>query len=415
MRSKIALSLLLVLLSSYSFAGQLPEYLYNVQNTAIDIVKDDYKEALITAINDPEYLGSFTNHTKSHIVMVSEKTLEISKTFETAIKSGTFQKADTFERNEKDSTRINFGIGTGEKEIVVASICHDSGMKTGGFVLDKEGKVVFDENGKYKRATDGNDVRKNHALNSAINVLIKRNELDKIGADIDVVCLLAFAHSKSTSGIKDMNSRADWQKGFDRLDSVIKVYNSEHDNKIYLNRDKFEKNDDAFRALITAALALRLGDVSRDSGKHAKSQNGGEIVVYRSTVNSFAKDAPGEALNARVYNYRTGYVDSLFSRQVHVGEQNNVFNHTVIDSDGKVCHEMTMEDGNYAPYCTFQNVIEHAGELESAPDADTRIKILFNNKVEGKFQNVYNHMREDYYNKKGNKAIPIAYPWDFER
>ena len=401
-----------LLCSSSVFAAQLPGCLNDIQNHAMEITKDDYAAGKMTAINDPEYLGDFTNHTAEHVLMVADKTLEITKAFNKAIDEGNFQKDGSLAKNNEDANRINFGTGIDEKTLVVASIFHDSGMKAGGFILNKEGSLVLDDNGKPKKAVDGYDIRKNHALNSAINVLSKRNEIIRLGADVDVACLLCFAHSKSTSGIRDLSNKKDWISAFDKLDKVVEAYNAEYDKKIYFNRANFEKNEELLSALITSALAIRLGDVSRDSGKHAKSQSHGEIVVYRSTVNSFADNAEGEAQNARVYNYRTGYVKGLFSRQVHVGEQNNVLNHTNLDASGKVFHEMTIDDGNYAPHATFQNVEEHCGELESAPDADIYVRILFNNDVTERYKKVYNQMRQAYYDAKGNKAIKIVYEWE---
>ena len=410
---KSLLPLYLLLLTSTSYSAELPDYLSKIQNKALAMTTDCYLAGKKTAINDRDYLGDFTNHTEEHVLMVSDKTLEIYDSFKKAIIKGTFQKANTFSRNSQDSNRINFGFGDNEEAtIVVASIYHDSGMKSGGFILDKEGNVVLDSDGKAKKATDGNDVRKNHALNSAIILLADRKIMEATGADIDTACMLCFAHSKSTSGIRDLSRKSDWINGFDKLDRVIKIYNSEHEDKIYFKRELFENNESKLSALATSVLAIRLGDVSRDSGRHARAQNGGEIVVYRSTVNSLANDAPGEAMNARVYNYRTGFVKGLFSRQVHVGEQNNVLNHTLLDENGKVYHEMTIEDGNYAPYCTFQNIIEHCGEIESAPDVDIQLRVLFDNDVTERYKKVYNQMRQAYYDKKGEKAVKINYYWD---
>ena len=415
MRNIKYLFLFYVLLASSAFSAELPNELKKVQSKAIEITSDDYSDGEKTAIKDVDYLSDFTNHTKEHFVMVADKSAEIMDTFGKAIKNGTFQKTNTFEKNAQDSDRINFGLGTiDDADLLLASIYHDCGMKAGGYVLDKEGNVVLDEFGNPKKASDGNDIRKNHALNSAIILLADRDFWKDIDVDIDAACLLCFAHSKSTSGVKDLSRKSDWVIGFNKLDRTIKAYNSEHEKKIYFNRERFEKDDNLLSNLTTAALSLRLGDVSRDSGKHAKSQSGAEIVVYKSTVNSSANDAPGEAQNARVYNYRTGYVKSLFSRQIHVGEQNNVLNHTLLDENNKVYHEMTINDGNYAPYCTFQNVIEHCGEIESAPDADIYIRIVFNNDVTEKYKKVYDKMRQAYYDSKGNKAIKIVYEWELK-
>lgn len=412
MKKNYILTAFFILSNSFAFSAELPGILNNIQEKALELTKNDYIAGKITAINDPDYLNDFTSHTQDHVLMVADKTLEIISVFEKAIELGTFQKDNTYNTNNQDYNRINFGTGIDKNTLVVASIFHDSGMKKGGFILDKEGKVALDEKGISKKATNGNDIRKNHALNSAINVLSQRKNLEKLGANVDFACLLCFAHSKSTSGVKDISRKSDWINAFDKLDRVVKVYNSENNNKISFNRQIFEYDEKLLSALATAALAIRLGDVSRDSGKHAKSQSGGEIVVYRSTVNSNADKAENEALNARVYNYRTGYVKGLFSRQVHVGEQNNVLNHTYIDQSGKVYHEMTIEDGNYAPYSTFQNVIEHCGELASAPDADIELHIIFNENPTEKYKTVYNKMRQSYYDENSDKAIKIIYCWN---
>ena len=410
---KFIVALYLACFANCSFAANLPNDLKAINDKALTLTSDDYSAGKKTAIKDVEYLSDFTNHTQEHVLMVADKSLEIMDSFGKAIRMGTFQKNNSFNKNAQDPNRVNFGIGTiNSATVLMASLYHDSGMKAGGYVLDKEGNVVLDESGKPKKASDGNDVRKNHALNSSIIVLTDREFWKEYDVDIDVACLLCFAHSKSTSGVRDLSSKSDWLKGFDKLERTIKAYNSEHENKIYFNRKRFENDDELLSALSTAALAIRLGDVSRDSGKHAKSQSDGEIVVYKSTVNSLADDAPGEAQNARVYNYRTGFVKSLFSRQIHIGEQNNVLNHTLVDENDKVYHEMTMDDGNYAPYSTFQNVIEHCGELESAPDADIYIRIVFKNDVTQHYKNVYNKMRQAYYDNKGPKAIKIVYEWE---
>mgnify|MGYP003514467714 CR=1 FL=1 len=413
-RLSIVTMLFLMAVSSVS-AKDISNELKVFRNKAVKLTSDDYSDSKKTAIKDKSYLSDFTDHTEEHFLMVAEKSAEIMEVFGQAIKKGTFQKNNTFEKNAQDSNRINFGLGTiDDADVLLASIYHDSGMKAGGYVLDKEGCVVLDEYGKPKKASDGNDIRKNHALNSAIILLADRDLWKDIDVDIDAATLLCFAHSKSTSGIRDLSSKSDWIKGFDKLDRTIKAYNSEHEYKIFFNRERFENDDILLSNLITTSLALRLGDVSRDSGKHAKSQSGGEIVVYKSTVNSLAKDAPSEAQNARVYNYRTGYINSLFSRQVHIGEQNNVLNHTFLDKNDRVYHEMTIDDGNYAPYCTFQNVLEHCGEIESAPDADIYIRIVFNNDVSAQYKKVYNQMRQTYYDAKGSKAIKIIYEWEMK-
>lgn len=64
-------------------------------------------------------------------------------------------------------------------------------------------------------------------------------------------------------------------------------------------------------------------------------------------------------------------VTNLKSRQVHVGEQNIVDNKTYFDKEKKkIVHEVVIEDGNIAPYCTIEALRDHIGEMESAKDME---------------------------------------------
>ena len=96
---KILLPLYFLSFASTSFSTELPNYLHNFQNKALEINSDDYSDGKKTAILDKDYLGDFTNHTEEHVLMVADKTLEIMDSFEKAIKNGTFQKDNTFDKN----------------------------------------------------------------------------------------------------------------------------------------------------------------------------------------------------------------------------------------------------------------------------------------------------------------------------
>lgn len=75
-----------------------------------------------------------------------------------------------------------------------------------------EGNYEENEDGYYKvnRIDPNNysEIRLNHGLNSAINVLIKRNDLKILGlsdVDIEEIAIVCMAHFISTSGLKDLN------------------------------------------------------------------------------------------------------------------------------------------------------------------------------------------------------------------
>ena len=108
-------------------------------------------------------------------------------------------------------------------------------------------------------------------------------------------------------------------------------------------------------------------------------------------------------------------MESEKSRQVHAGEQNIPENHTVLNGDGIVTHEITVEDGCSAPRCTQQAVDDHLGEFYSARDGRFIVRVLFRrfeDDTDGFFRDSWEDFRiqaaGDYEN------IEIQYPWDEE-
>ena len=387
----------------------------DVKERAKELTKEDYEDARDTAKKRPEGLGNFTDHTEAHVEQVANKSSEAADSIENSIDKGTLIDEEKYKKNKEDPNRVNFEGGVDKNTLEAAAISHDTGMKEGGFVLDKEGNIVKDESGNAKRAETSDEIRKNHSLNSAVNLLEKREEYEKMGVDADEAAALCMAHSKSNSGIKDLNSKEDWSKCFDRIDSAVEEYNKDKpdEQKISFDRAKFENDENKLGQLSTSTFALRLGDVSRDSGDDAVSQGGGDIHVDKSTVNSEAKDASEEVKNADVRNSETGTVDNEKSKIAHIGEQNICENHTTTDENGELVHEITVADGDYAPNSTFEAIKEHAGECETASDENMEIDVKFNGEVSEKTQEKYNEMRENYYDTSSN-PVTINYPWDNE-
>lgn len=384
-----------------------------IRENTKELTKQDYEEARDTAQKRPDGLGNYTDHTEAHVEQVADKSREAANSIETSIDKGGFIDEDTYAKNRDDPNRVNFEGGVDKKTLESAAISHDTGMKEGGFVLDKEGNIVRDENGNAKKAETSDEIRKNHSLNSAVNLLEKREEYEKMGVDADEAAALCMAHSKSSSGVKDLNSKEDWSKCFDRIDSAVEEYNKDKpdDQKISFDRTKFENDDSRLGQLSTSTLALRVGDVSRDSGEDAISQGGGDIHVDKATVNSEANNASEEVKNADVHNSETGAVESEKSKIAHVGEQNICDNHTTTGENGELVHEITVADGDYAPNCTFEAIKDHAGECETAPDENIEIDVKFKGEVSEKTQDKYNEMRENYYDSSSN-PVTINYPWD---
>ena len=104
------------------------------------------------------------------------------------------------------------------------------------------------------------------------------------------------------------------------------------------------------------------------------------------------------------------------SKQVHVGEQNIVENHTTFE-DGKLTHTITVNDGSHAPLCTAEAIKDHLGELASAKNGDFTIKVDFtmpwDDNVKAKYNSFRDSLRKrDEFGNLPYQNVEIKYPWD---
>ena len=382
-----------------------------------------YDAAVDVARNSPDFGRDFTDHKTAHANMVAEKSLEVGQAIEEADALGTLG-------GEADEGRVAFSGAIDFMTLEAAALFHDTGMCGGGYALneavDENGARVYerDENGLYRMHTEDNlnfeEVRTYHSLNSGLYALANRARLLDTGfsdLQVDMMAAACLAHSKSNSGVRDLNSKADWEECFDRLDAVVAAWNDDHaDAPIAFDRMPFEADDALLGALAAQTFCLRVGDVSRDSGPDAEVQTGERVHVERDTLNDRGGSIPAELEGAVItIGEADEDVESEKSRQVHAGEQNIPENHTFLNADGVVTHEITVEDGCSAPRCTQQAVDDHLGEFFSARDGHFIVRILFRrfeDDAEGFFLDSWEDFRIQAANDYGN--IEIQYPWDEE-
>lgn len=390
-----------------------------------------YEAAVKVAQDSPELGRGFTDHKTCHAEMVAVKALEAGRAIVQAVERGALG-------GEAAQDRVAFNGQIDLMALEGAALFHDTGMCGGGYAmvddLDKDGNPERDASGRtvYLRDTSGlyemvnedntdfSQVRVYHSLNSGIYVLANREGLRDAGftdLQVDRMAAACMAHSKSNSGVRDLNSRADWADCFDRLDAGTAAWNLDHpDAPISFDRTPFEADEALLGALASETLALRVGDVSRDSGPDAEVQTGERVRVDRNTLNSYGGSIAAElegavitigAENDAVLNEKT--------RQVHAGEQNIVENHTCVDGDGVLTHEITVADGCSAPRCTQQAVDDHLGEFYSAKDGRFAVRVLFRSfedDADGFFRDSWEDFRVQAANDYSN--IEIRYPWDGE-
>lgn len=374
-----------------------------------DITRQYYSDAKDVAEQSADNGRYYTDHKEAHVEMVADKSIEAGEAIKDAMSNGGL-------KGENTEDRVAFSSNIDQNTLEGAALSHDTGMRGDGYALEeKNADGVY---GVHKEDNSNFDeVRTNHSLNSALNVLENREQYKDIGytdEQVDKMAAECMAHSKSSSGVKDLGSREQWSDCFDRIDAAVDAYNADHpDYKISFDRDLFENDDEKLGELASETLALRVGDVSRDSFAGAEAQAGENVYVDRETINNHGGSVEKELENANItIGENSDTVDNLKSRQVHTGEQNIVENHTYANLDGQIVHEVTIDDGATAPMCTQEALKDHIGELATAKDGDFEMDVKFNSPCDEFAQQKYNSFRDQIEADDKYSNIQISYPWD---
>lgn len=373
----------------------------------------------------PDNGAYFTEHGLAHWLETEVKSSEIADAVETAVSTGKIYK----EGYSPDETRVPFAEKIDRDVLSGAALSHDTGMSDHGYSLKEE-------NGRYiiepQNSLDFDSVRSNHTLNSAINILAARDEYKVLGytdAQVDTMAVACFAHSKSNSGIRDINSVSDWNEGIKRIAAVKERYNLDHpDKQISFDVAELTNNRERMSELASLSICLRPGDVSRDSGPNAETQSGEKAHVekkqnYQDTATTWTDEVNGfdifvgDKLLETTPEMTEKQVNRILkSKQVHIGEQNIVANSTGINENGRIQHVITVNDGNHAPYCTAEAIKDHFGEFASAQDIGAEIRVEFVEACSEDTQEKYNTARNNMYKEQMDKnnlaQVKIIFPWD---
>lgn len=394
---------------------------------AVKLINKDYYDNAAEVAADNEKGAEFTGHGEAHVREVAEKALDAIYELEKAIEKGTFQK-----EKKGDPDYVKMEITADKIPLEVSAWGHDTGMDGEGYAMiplrDKEGKSVVDSEGKkvYEKAEDGSylmkevdkndfdEIRSNHSLNSALKALLNREEYKEAGLtdeQVDEIAVLCMAHSKTNSGLSNLNSKKDWADCFDRIDSAVDAYNKDHPDTPIAKIDRKEL-EEKLGQVASSAFVLRISDVSRDSGPDAVSQSGEPVHVDRETINNDGVSLEEELKDVKI-TYGNKEVNSEVSKQVHVGEQNIVENHFYCAEDGSVHHSIKIADGS-GPLSTANAIQTHIGEFATAKDGKFHIDVQFASEIPPEIKEIYEQFREkiEITDKYGN--VTIHYPWDKE-
>ena len=321
-------------------------------------------------------LRTYSDHGTHHAALVAKKSLEAADALDAA----------------------NFGnvwyssIDRGELE--VAAFMHDTGM----------------DGGQFKTYTDGNALRKDHSLNSAIHVLENRAAIAAMGVNVDAVALDCMGHSKSCSGVRDLTSWEQWTDCFNRIDEAVELYNkkfpaakiyfdkstwttgekfltpSEKNSKRLVEVYKFNRETLAQSAAVIAAL--RLGDANREAAQFPYTQTGDTIEVDFNSYVTPAKTWREEISKAKIFmvdengnrtSLLTQGVDTNgFGRMYMAGEGNLSMSCEFNPKTKNVREVFKIFYGKSFPLSTQECIEERLGELDTMKKfpVEAHIKIL---------------------------------------
>lgn len=375
----------------------------------------DYYENASSIAGDLSAFKTYRSHTEDHVQEVAQKTMESVNSIKAALDNNPVE---------------GFSSNVNSYECYVAALWHDVGMAAG-----TEGMLSYDstyENGKIVtkplvETKNGGVTRSNHSFNSAMNVLANSEQISALGVDPNNVALLAFAHSKSNSGVSVVNNAADWSLCIDKINSAVNYHNEHNPNNpivfsntggtnfieslvasgilddasttgstkaIYKNGVKVDEityngyniNPDKLGELASGTYALRLGDANTNNNNIGTNQAGQKIdmsSLQRNGTTSFDTSAGFGDINKLVDSEAAGSTIKIGSETVTLdtygagyvlGESNIDFS-TDVSTGGSLVEKFTVLDPTDYPACTAFNIDERLGEVATADKGKFKTKI----------------------------------------
>lgn len=325
---------------------------------AMEVASKYYEHGRVRALEFKE-LRTYSDHGVNHAELVAIKSQDAAEAIDLAIENAR-KKNIYYEPIDR-------------LELQLAALFHDTGM----------------DGGVFKEYADGNKLRKDHSLNSAIHVLENRSLFDDLGVDPDCVALDCMLHSKSCSGVRDLTSRADWNECFSRIEAAVDEYNAKYpESVIYFDTSNWTDNADeidpnavynfnreSMARTASIAAALRLGDANREAALYPYTQGGERIEVdfdsyvvdaetwqdEVSTADVRLINSSGEVLSLKETPLDKAGYDRLYSAGEGNLSMDCVYNpkKRAVQEQFKVHHSMSF------PLATQECIEERLGELDT--------------------------------------------------
>lgn len=319
---------------------------------------------------------------------------------------------------EKNTDQSLYSANIDYKTLEVMALYHDTGMD--GNIPESEydiQKELYDKTEKAEKIAFEDTFRKYHSLESAIHVLRDRGQLEGKGVNADEVAVGCLLHSKSCSGVRDLEDPSQWKEAIKRLQDRVNEYNEQHPEEqisfdsSFLLDEKGEFNQEKLSEMRTECLCLRVGDGNGHDELSRVSQNGKEISFDLENY-EFAESDKGwrdEITRGEVWidgqMLDNANDPSGFGRMYNLGEGNLKKMSMESGPDGQIVQVFEISHINSYPYCTQECIEERLKEFITAPSMVENYKpeIRFTGKCSKETRKNYVRFRRAMYRRYGIK------------
>lgn len=323
---------------------------------------------------------------------------------------------------EKNTDQSLYSANIDYKRLEVMALYHDTGMD--GNIPESEydiQKELYDKTEKAEKIAFEDTFRKYHSLESAIHVLRDRGQIEGKGVNADEVAVGCLLHSKSCSGVRDLEDPSQWKEAIKRLQDRVNEYNEQHPEEqisfdsSFLLDEKGEFNQEKLSEMRTECLCLRVGDGNGHDELSRVSQNGKEISFDLENY-EFAESDKGwrdEITRGEVWidgqMLDNANDPSGFGRMYNLGEGNLKKMSMESGPDGQIVQVFEISHINSYPYCTQECIEERLKEFVTAPSMVENYKpeIRFTEKCSKETRKNYVRFRRAMYRRYGIKIEGI--------
>ena len=317
---------------------------------------------------------------------------------------------------EKNTDQSLYSANIDYKTLEVMALYHDTGMD--GNIPESEydiQKEKYNKTGKAKEKAFEDTFRDYHSLESAIHVLRDREQIESKGVNADEVAVGCLLHSKSCSGVHDLEDLSQWGDAIKRLQVRVSEYNEQHPEEqisfdsSFLLDEKGDFNQEKLSEMRTECLCLRVGDGNGHDELSRISQNG-KVISFDLENYEFAESDTGwrdeiTRADVRIDGQMLDNANdpSGFGRMYNLGEGNLKKMSMESGPDGQIVQVFEISHINSYPYCTQECIEERLKEFITAPSMVENYKpeIRFTGKCSKETRKNYVRFRRAMYRRYG--------------